>query len=267
MAAVRNNARVLRHAFISALTDLRAVYTWKIWTFGWLGRILCQVAFFALIGKLIGSHEVVVFLVVGNAVLAVAQAVLLTISSTAWERMAGTLPLLVAAPAPLFTVFAGRSAQWLIDGTACGVISLFVMAPLFGVDLPMPAALLAVPIIVLVAVSVYGFALVLGGLVLRKMELRALVGNLSLFGLMLFTGVQVPVWFWPAPVPLLASGLPMTHGLAAIRAIVAGDGAAIVARQVAAEVVVAVAWFVLAAFTFRRLVERGRRDGSIEFGG
>jgi ABC-2 type transport system permease protein len=264
---IRHNARILRYSFLSALADLKAMYTWRTWTFGWLSRILCQVAFFALIGKLIGSRDVVVFLVIGNAVFVVAQAVLLTISSTAWERMSGTLPLLVAAPASLFTVFAGRSVQWILDGVACGTISLFLMAPLFGVDLPMPAALAAVPILVAIAASVYGFGLVIGGLVLRSMELRALMGNVAVFFLMLLTGVQVPVSYWWEPVSWLSGVLPVSHGLRAIRDLVNGAGAGTVLLQVGAEIAVGLGWFAVAGLVFRRLAEGGRRDGSIEFGG
>jgi ABC-2 type transport system permease protein len=263
---IRTRARILRYAFLSALADLRAMYTWKTWLFGWLCRVLCQVAFFSLIGKLVGSVEVTVFLVIGNSVFVAAQAVLLTVSSTAWERMTGTLPLLVAAPAPPFVVFAGRSVQWIADGIACGTISLFLMAPLFGVDLPMPAALLAIPLLALVALSVYAFALVLGGLVLRMIELRALVANVSIFVLMLLTGVQVPESFWPRPVAVLADLLPMTHGLRAIRGLLGDAGAAAIAVDTAAEVAVGLGWFLVAALVFRRLASSGRRDGSIEFG-
>jgi ABC-2 type transport system permease protein len=39
-----------------------------------------------------------------------------------------------------------------------------------------------------------------------------------------------------------------------------------VAGNAAAELAVAVAWSLVAAATFRHLAERGRRDGSIEFG-
>jgi ABC-2 type transport system permease protein len=264
---VIRNLRILRYALLCAFADLRAVYTWKTWTFAWLSRILCQVAFFALIGRLIGSREVITYLVVGNAVFVIAHVVLLTVSSTAWERMAGTLPLLVASPASILTVFAGRSLQWLLDGVACGTVSLFVLAPVFGAPLPLPAALLAVPVMVVVAGSVYCFALLLGGLVLRVMELRSLAANLGSFFLMLFTGVQVPVTFWPRPWVYLTDLLPLTHGLLAIRSLLAGARPRHVMGQVGWEALVGFGWFLVAALVFRRLAEGGRVDGSIEFGG
>jgi ABC-2 type transport system permease protein len=242
------------------------VYTWRTWLFGWLARILCQVAFFSLIGRMIGSPGVTTYLVIGNAVLVVAQAVLLTISSTAWERMAGTLPLLVAAPGSLFTVFAGRSVQWIGDGTVCGAVSLLVVGPLFGIGLPLGGALLAIPILFVVALAVYAFGLALGGIVLRAIELRALAANLSVFALMLLCGVQVPTSFWPRPVAAVADALPVTHGLRAIRALLAHRSGATVALDVALEAAVGLGWLCAAALIFSRLVEAGRSDGSIEFG-
>lgn len=47
--------RVVRAAAANALADFRATYTWYSWTFGWLGRMLCQVTFFALIGSFLDS--------------------------------------------------------------------------------------------------------------------------------------------------------------------------------------------------------------------
>lgn len=263
---ISQNLRILRFASRSAIADFRAMYTWRTWLFGWLARVLCQVAFFSLIGRMVGSPSVAAYLAIGNTVLVVAQSVLLTISSTAWERMTGTLPLLIAAPGSLFVVFFGRSVQWVADGTACGAVSLLVVAPLFGIRLSLGGALLTIPILLVVALSVYAFGLALGGVVLRAMEFRALAANLSIFALMLLCGVQVPTSFWPRPVAAIADALPVTHGLRAIRALLVHVGAATVGPEVALEVAVGLGWLSVAAFIFHRLVEGGRANGSIEFG-
>ncbi|GAA1094641.1 ABC transporter permease [Nocardiopsis metallicus] len=266
MSAIRDSARVLRWSATSALADLRAFYTWKTWLFGWLTRILCQVAFFALIGAMLDSPDRTAYLLVGNAVFVGVTATMFVCASSSWERMAGTLPLLIASPAPPFLVFAGRSVQWLADGLACAVISLFLLAPVFGVHLPMPAALLVVPLIALTYVSVYSFGLVLAGLALRVMHVRNLIGNVGGLILMVVCGVQVPVSFWPPAVEFVAQGLPLTHGLGAVRELLSGASGAVVARLALLEAAVGAVWFCVAALTFRHLAESGRRDGSIEFG-
>jgi ABC-2 type transport system permease protein len=263
---ISQNLHILRFSFRSAIADFRAMYTWRTWLFGWLARALCQVAFFSLIGRMVGSPRTAAYLVIGNSVLVVAQAVLLTISSTAWERMTGTLPLLVAAPGSLFVVFLGRSVQWVGDGIACGAVSLLLVGPLFGIGLSLGGTLAAIPILLVVALAVYTFSLALGGVVLRAMDLRALAANLSIFALMLLCGVQVPTSFWPRPVALIAEVLPVTHGLRAIRALLANSPAATVVRDVTLEAAVGLGWLCAAALIFYRLVEGGRADGSIEFG-
>jgi ABC-2 type transport system permease protein len=262
---IRDNLRILRQGAVSSMADLRATYTWRTWTFAWLARILCQVAMFALIGRLLGPDKTA-YLLIGNAVFVAVPSVMLVCSSIGWERMIGTVPLLVASPAPTLTVFAGRNVHWLLDGVTCSTVSLFTLGPLFGVSLPMPVALLAVPLIAVTAIAVYCFALTLGGLVLRLMRLRVLAGNLGGLTLMVLTGVQVPTTFWPTVLQYVTAVLPVTHGLAAVRTVLAGGAAAEAGRLVFLELAVGGLWLGLAYLAFRWLHGGGRRDGSLEFG-
>jgi ABC-2 type transport system permease protein len=83
---------------------------------------------------------------------------------------------------------------------------------------------------------------------------------------MALCGVQVPVVFWPGWVQAVAGLLPVRHGLLGVRALLDGAPAGTVARHAALEAAVGLGWLLVAALTFRRLAESGRRDGSIEFG-
>jgi ABC-2 type transport system permease protein len=262
---MRDNLRILVAAFTSAFADLRVTYTWRTWSFAWLSRILFQVAFFALIGRLLGSRARLDYLLVGNAVFISAMVSMLVCASTAWERQTGTLPLLTAAPANPFALFIGRSVQWVIDGSLCSTIALFVLAPIFGISLPMPVALIAVPLIFLVACSTYCFGLALAGIVLRKIGLRNLVSGLASLIIMIVCGVQVPTAFWPPPISGIAEALPLTHGLGAIRDVLEGAAIGKVLLGAGLEVCVAAGWLAAASLIFRGLIEGGRRDGSIEF--
>lgn len=256
--------RVLRWSMASAFADFRTIYTWKTWTFAWLLRMLCQVAFYALIGRLLGSHDAVEFLLIGNAVFVGIGTVLFIVPSTSWERATGTLPLLVASPTAPFVVFAGRSVQLLVDALAVSTVSLFGISALFGVHIPLPVAPLAVLIVFVIFVSVYWFGLSIGGLILGRPTLRNVVGNVAGLTIMILGGVQVPTTFWPEWLQWIAQGLPATHGLLALRNLIEGRGD--VLGLVALELVVGLAWFSIAAATFRVLSERGRRTGAIEFG-
>jgi len=256
----------LRFACISALADLAVIYTWKTWTFGWLARVLCQVAFFALIGRLLADPGTTRYLLVGSAVVIVTMEAAFVTASSTWERGTGTLPLLVAAPTSMFVVFVGRSIQWLISGIACANIALFVLAPVFRVRLEFPSALAAVPLIILISLSSYCFALLLAAFVLRAPTIRNIIGNIAWWTVGLLGGVQVPVGFWPGWVGAIGEVLPLRHGLDGVRVAIAGGSMARVLRDAGLEIAVGVGWLIVAGVAFRRLAEGGRRDGSIEFG-
>lgn len=265
-ARATTTLRVLRYAAASGFADFAVIYTWRTWTVGWLSRVLSQVAFYGLIGRLLGSPEQGRFLLVGNAVMIAAVESLFIVASTTWERRSGTLPLLVAAPSDPAVVFAGRSVQWLVSGLATSLISLVLLGAVFGVPLSPARVAGEVPLVMLVSLATYCFGLTLAGLVLRAMELRNVVSNVTGLVMMSVCGVQVPTTFWPSWVQHVASVLPVTHGLAAVRGLLAGAGAGAVLRQAALEAAVGAGWLVVAVLTFRRLAERGRHDGSIEFG-
>lgn len=117
----RQWGRVLRFAALSGLQDFGGTYTVKSWVLGLFLRMVAQVAFFASMGKLLGSAAQVEFLLVGNAVMVAASSSLTVTVATPWERDAGTLPLLVASPSsPLLVLSAGVSAS---SPTACSPLS------------------------------------------------------------------------------------------------------------------------------------------------
>ena len=86
------------------------------------------------------------------------------------ERRQGTLPLLLAAPLPLWPVFVGRSVQWLPTGLLSSSAALFVLGPFFGVTWRPPQALAVFGALVVIGASMYCMALVFGALVLAAMD-------------------------------------------------------------------------------------------------
>ncbi|HEY3606286.1 MAG TPA: ABC transporter permease [Pseudonocardiaceae bacterium] len=257
--------RVSRASMANAVQDFAATYTVRTWAFGWLGRIVAQVVFYTLVGRLIGAADQERYLLVGASVMAIVTEVMLTCASSTWERRAGTLPLLVAAPTSLLPVFAGRSVQWLVSSVATSSVSLFAIGPLFGVTWTVSRAVAAAVVLVVCAVGTYCMALALAALVLSVMELRNLVGNLATALTTAVCGAVVPVGFWPRWVQAVAVALPVTHGLRAVRALVAGPAYLAALRDSALALAVAAVWLAVADGLFRWLSERGRRDGSIEF--
>lgn len=260
-----DHIRVFWRAAVCGFHEYAVMFTLQSWLFGWFLRVLAQVVFFALIGRLLGSQQQTHFLLVGNAVVIAAIQALGAVASTTWERQFGTLHLLIAAPSSLLTALIGRSMYWAAAGLVSSFGSLLIVGAIFGLPLPWPRVILVVPLISIVALSTYMFATFLGALVLRAIDARNLVANVSSITLMAIAGVNVPVDFFPVPVQWLAAGLPVTHGLYAIRQLLGGAPIPVLVPHIAAEIGIAVAWLVAALIALRRFAEAGRRDGSIEF--
>ena len=260
-----NHARVVAAAARGALADMRTIYTPFTWTVGWLGRIIMQVIFFALIGTLLGSREAVVFLFIGQAVMATVTECFMAIPSTTWERRAGTLALLIAAPGPLWPVFVGRSLQWLPSGVATGTIVLLAVGPFFGVTWSPWAALLLVPALAVVAASMYAVALTLSAVVLRGPRWRNVVSNVSSLVVMLLSGATVPVTMWPSWLQAVGQVLPVTHALEAIRLLQEQGVVGAVWPLLGLALLLGLGWFVLAAAAFTLFGKAGRRAGTIDF--
>ena len=267
MTRVLETALVVRHAARNGWAEYFTTFSWKTWLIGWYVRVLAQVCFFALVGRMLGSDERTQYLLVGNAILLTTIVSLFAIPSTAWERWAGTLPLLVASPTSAVVVFAGRSLAVVCDALASSLAAFFVAAPLFGIDLPWPRVLLLFPLVALIGLSSYSLAIFLGGWVVRKPSMRNVTSNVMHTTIMTIAGVNVPLAFWPLGVEWAAHALPLTHGLLAIRDLLAGEPLASLLPNVGLELLVGCAWLALAIVTFDRFAEHGRRDGSIEFGG
>ena len=210
--------RAFRAGAMVSRADLRVVYTWRTWTFGWLVRIICQVVFYAVIGRLLGSAGDVARLFTGAAVMAAVTEVMLVCASTTWERMEGTLAMLVAAPGGLAAALAGRSVLWLPSGLATSLVCLFVVGPFFGVRPSLAGGLAMVVLLVVGVLGTYAVGLALAGLVLWAPDLRNLASSVAVGLMTALCGAVVPVAYWPGWVAGAVQALPVTHALAGIHA-------------------------------------------------
>lgn len=265
MNSLRHSTRVLRYAALSGFQDFGYTYTVWSWGFGLFLRMMAQVAFFASIGRLLGSKDQVTYLLVGNAVMAAAVGCLTAATATTWERNAGTLPLLAASPTSPLVVLMGRSVFFVANGLAFSIGALVLVPPLFDVRIPWARFPALATLVTLVAITTYFAATFLGGLVLSATSARRTVPNVARLTMMAFCGVSVPRSVFPDPVSWAAGLLPLTHGLDAIRELLGQARTAVVFGNAGLEVLVGAGWLLLSLLTFHRLAEAGRRDGSIVF--
>jgi ABC-2 type transport system permease protein len=245
-------------------SEFWALYTWRTWLFGWFGRMLAQVAFYALIGKLLRSGPMLQYLLVGNAVFVMCIEAMVAIIGVARERQLGTLALQLAAPIGYFATYVGRSLTALLSGLVSSTGTLLLSAWIFHLDLPWPRVLLLPPLILVVGASCYALATCLGSLVLRATSAQWVVMNVAYNGLLAFGGVSVPISFWPAPLQAVAQALPMTHGLIAMRLLLGQGMVAAAWRNLGAELVVGIAWWLVAFLTFEWFRNEVRASGRTE---
>ena len=266
MNRVRQTVRVLGWSACAGFRDtLGAVYTLQSWVFGLFVRMVAQVAFFATLGRLLGSQAHVQFLLVGNAVMVAASSSFTVTVATVGERDTGTLPLLVASPTSPLVVLMGRGASFVPNGLITALGAFAIAGPLYDVALPWGRVPALLALLVLVTVSTYMAATFLAGFVLRAPGTRRTVANVSRLVMMAFCGVSVPLSVYPTVVRGVAEVLPLTHGLDAIRELFGMADTATILSQAGWEALVGSAWLLLSLATFRRLADAGRHDGSIVF--
>lgn len=257
--------RTVSAAAVAGFRDYAAIFSWKSWLLGWYLRVLAQVIFFALIGKLLGSEARTHYLLIGNAVLVAANTSFVGIVGATADMRYGTMPLIAASPAPALATFAGRSLYVIGDALATGFGAILIVGALFGLPLPGAETLLVALPLVAVSLSAYLFSVLLAGLILDRVALRNLVSNVAIFTMALLCGVNVTVASLPQPLRIVADCLPVTHGLVALRQLLAGDSFTVVIPQLAAELGVAAASLVAGLIVFNRFLEQARARATLDF--
>jgi ABC-2 type transport system permease protein len=259
--------RIFRFGFLVGLQDFSIQWNPLTWLGGYALRVVTQGIFFALLGKLIDSEVRLHYLIVGQAVVVGATNAMWAMYGSLSDRMDGTYPLLVAAPRSMLPALAGRTAIWIASGVASSSIAFVVLITIFAVDVPWPAVLLVFPLIATTCAGSYCLALFAGTLLVRVPHMSSLAINIASVGAIAICGVSVPVDYWPVWVEALATMIPLTHGLEAVRIVLAEGPAREVVLETSYLVALSALWLALSVIALDRLTDSGRADGSIEFAG
>ena len=266
-SSVAAAARVGRRALLIGFADFRTNHTPAEWLGGWALRLVFQVVFFASAGMLVGGDETVRFMAVGNVLAVGVIESATSVLALGWERYSGRLALLVAAPGNATVALLGRQGSAPFQGLLSSSVVFLVVSAVFRLPVPGPTALLLLPVAFLTFVSVYCYGFLVGVLVIRRPSAGWAALNVSYLLLMTFCGVNVAGGFWPAPITALTQVLPVTHGLAAFRGVLAGAPMPSVLVQTGIEVLVGVGWLVAAVVLLRWRLAAERRAGTLDFGG
>jgi ABC-2 type transport system permease protein len=185
---------------------------------------LTQMVFFAFVVQLgHGGPSEIAFTAVGNAVATVTYSSVFSVCQTTdTEKEQGTMEHLLVSPANRLALYLGRGVIPILTSLASVTVGLLYAVVFFGVSFPtadLPGLGLSV---VLTAAAMVGFGLLLGGVALY-LRTSIILGNIFLFVGLLLSGVNFPLSSLPVPLQFVGDALPLTWGLASIRAAIAGD--------------------------------------------
>jgi ABC-type multidrug transport system permease subunit len=185
---------------------------------------LTQMVFFAFVVELSGGGPAeVAFTALGNAVATVTYSSVFSVCQTTdSEKQQGTMEHLLVAPTGRFALYVGRGLIPILISLATVSVGLLYANLFFGVDIPLATIPALAASVTLTAFAMVGFGLLLGGLALY-LRTSIILGNIFLFVGLLLSGVNVPLSDLPYPLQLAGDALPLTWGLSAIRAAIAGE--------------------------------------------
>jgi len=229
-----------------------------------LPRLLSQALFFSLIGQFLGGKDLLLYALVGNAVVNVAgQALSIVSQNLSGALRGGTLSLLVTTPTSLYwTILTWGSGQLLL-AFVNGLVGLYILAPLLGLRLG-PYAFWAIPVLAITTLSVYGLGVVVAAISL-KTQGAFLISSSFLIMLYALVGVNFPITALPGWLQRIGWFLPLSHGILVIRALMTGQHLEHVAQWVGTEFLVGALYLSLGLLLFQMQVTVGRRRGTLEF--
>jgi ABC-2 type transport system permease protein len=260
---VKYNLRVF---FVGGYYAYRALFNWMHWTHyipTMLGGPTFQLLFFAYVGRF-AQLENDEFFVTGNALHLSAMAGVFGMAMTiGGERWTQTLSPLMATPANRLPMFLGRSVPLIANGIVTSAFVFFVGWVLL--DFEMAAAQIPALAVVIVAsaFACTGLGLVVGAVGLRARDVFFLA-NLAVYSLLVICGANIPRETFPGWMQTLSSGVPLTHGIEAARAVTDGATLGEVDHLVWTELGIGAAYAVAGYALFRLFEVEGRRRASLE---
>ncbi|HLF78410.1 MAG TPA: ABC transporter permease [Dehalococcoidia bacterium] len=256
--------RTLRFGVLVGLQDFGGILDWRFWVITWGARVTAEATFYSLLGRLLDSPDLLRFLVIGNMIAVGSTSAFWATAFFTSDRWDGTYPMLVAAPSSILPPMVGRTSVWLVNGVASSLLAFVILGVVFDIAFPLKAALLAVPVVLLTIASAYSAALLLGGIMTPFPQAQSFVRTNVTTLITAFSGVSVPITFWPGSIETIAQVLPLTHGLRAIRALAEQGSTTLVLNEIGLQFLVGLGWLALALLLTDRIADHGRANGTID---
>lgn len=261
-----NLLRPIRLFASNAVFSFKAQFNWlypPMWITMKFVLTLSQMSFFVFVGQF-AQPGMVAYIAIGNAIQTMSwNTVFSVINITGQDKWGGTLPLLLATPAPRLPVFVGRAMIHVFDGMLSVAISFAFATLLFGVNLSSANVLALIVVVFLTAFTMSGFGLLIGGFSFHFRN-PMVFANIFTFILLIFCGVNFPVSALPQVLQPISYIFPLTYGINAGRLTIDGATLADVSLLLGQMLIVGfIAMFVGYAL-FRLFENMARKTGRLE---
>ena len=218
----------------------------------------------SLFGKFAANPRLAESYIVGMSIFSVPFVITDGIlGSFSTERTYGTLSHLFVSPVNRLKIFLSRGAIHWANGIVTLAASLAAAWAILGLDFSEVNWVSAFCSILALAVASIGFALLLGNVAVASGR-----GGYTFqfaYGIVLIlSGVVIPTSSLPPLLYEISQIIPVTNGLAAARASVAGAGLAEVGGLILAELLVGITYALVGAVLFRLVEARAKRLGNLD---
>jgi ABC-2 type transport system permease protein len=258
--------RSLRVFFVGGLISYRALFGFlSLWIFvpTLILTPLFQIVLFAYIGRAAGTRNDE-FYVIGNAIQYSSVPCLFAMTQTiAEERFWQTLGPILVSPAGRLPVFLGRAVPVIANGLFVAAFALFAGGLLLGATLDASAWARLAPVLVVGAFSCTGLGLVNAGIGLRVRE-TAVLSNVFVGILLIFCGANVALSSLPGWMADIGRALPLTHAIAAARAVAGGAPLGSVEGLLGREAAIGVAYGIVGVGLLAYFERQSRLHATLE---
>lgn len=241
--------------------EYRAGNPWPVLLGAEWPRAVLQCLFFTLLGQVTGGADGGRFAFVGALALILMLSTVVNLGDVpGTDKWYGTFHRTQLSPTPVAVLFGLRCLPWVADGMVAVVLSALVVGPLTGNGHTALRLLPVLPVFVLMALTSAATGLAIAAPSLGP-RADVLLTNGVVY-LTMVAGGLVVTGTPPAVLRDIGAVLPLTHGVAAVRAVLDGRPWAV---QCLLELVVGVGWALVAVVAYAAQSRRARRTGSAEF--
>ncbi len=225
----------------------------KSWLFFDIFMPLLSVFAYVFVYRAIGAPEDYIgFVVVGGAMIAFWMNVLWSMSSQLyWEKEQGNLALYIITPTSMMAILLGMALGGLIATTLRAVVIIVVGSLLFNVAYSVSSFLMLFIVFFVTMVALYGLGMMAASIYLLLSREAWHISNLAQEPIYLFSGFYFPIrnfGFW---IGAIASFIPLTLGMDAMRQLVFASGPSLGFLSVKVEVIILIILSIVFLFASR----------------